>query len=141
MGASRLSSHCRSRRDDLKLLIDGMTAANNLGMTNCVPARVIVHCNSRRQPLVLGNLLIEFKRAAPSRLLWSGRPAMSVVQALHWLHDVLPTDGAQVSDQVARILRDPGCGEQIRQDLIAGYDMLPSWMQSFLQSMLAGDKA
>ncbi|VVE47155.1 hypothetical protein PIN31115_04451 [Pandoraea iniqua] len=130
-----------ARRDDLKLLIDGMTAANNLGMTNCVPARVIVHCNSRRQPLTLGNLVIEFRRAAPSRLLWSGRPAMSVVQALHWLHDALPTDGALVSDQIARILQDPSRGELIRQDLISGYDTLPSWMQSFLQSMLAGDKA
>lgn len=129
-----------ARRDDLTLLVDGMAAANELGMTNCVPARVAVYCNSRRKPLALGNLVIEFKRAAPSRLLWAGRPAMRLVQALHWLHDVLPTDGARVSDKVTLILQDPSHGELIRNDLISGYDALPSWMQSFLQSALGVDK-
>jgi len=74
-----------ARRDQLRLLVDGMTAANDLGLTDAVPARVTIHTDARRRSIKLENLVIEFKQTAPSRLYWAGRPAMRVVQALYWL--------------------------------------------------------
>lgn len=36
----------------------------------------------RLRAITLGNLTIDFKRTAPSKLYWAGRPAMRIVQAL-----------------------------------------------------------
>ncbi|WP_087686554.1 DUF6088 family protein [Pandoraea sp. PE-S2R-1] len=126
-----------ARRDNLRLLIDGMSAANDLGMTNAVPARVIVFIPARRRPFVLGNLIIEFKRAPPSRFFWAERPAMRVVQALYWLKDTLPDSEPQLRLRLREILRDPVYGEAIRQDLADGHAVLPLWMQRFLLSCVS----
>jgi hypothetical protein len=96
-----------SRRDQTRLLVDGMTAANDLGLTDAVPARVTLHSDTRRRSVQLDKLLIDFKMAAPSRLYWAGRPAMRVVQALHWLKDTLPGDSDRIRNTLARLLNDP----------------------------------
>lgn len=50
------------------MLVDGMTAANDLGLTDAVPAHVIIHTDARRRTIQLDNLTISFKLAVPSRL-------------------------------------------------------------------------
>jgi predicted transcriptional regulator of viral defense system len=68
------------RRDQVRMLVDGMTAANDLGLTTAVPARVVIHTDARRRTIRLDNSVIEFKQTAPSKLYWAGRPAMRIVQ-------------------------------------------------------------
>jgi hypothetical protein len=121
-----------SRRDQTRLLVDGMTAANDLGLTDAVPARVTLYSDTRRLSV---KLLIDFKLAAPSRLYWAGRPAMRVVQALHWLKDTLPGDGDRIRNTLARLLKDPKHGDGIQKDLTQGFSVLPAWMQSFLRTI------
>ena len=70
-----------TRRDQARAVIDGMTAANELGFTTAVPARIEVLVDARLKPIRFGNQEIHFRFAAPSRLYWAGRPAMRVVQA------------------------------------------------------------
>ena len=72
-----------TRREKARFLPDGMTAANQLGLTDAVPAKIIVHTDARLRPIQLHRLVIDFKLTAPSRLYWAGRPAMRIVQALH----------------------------------------------------------
>lgn len=74
-----------ARRDHLRMLVDGMTAANDLGLTDAVPARVTIHTDTRRRTIQLDKLSIDFKQTSPSRLYWAGHPAMRIVQALYWL--------------------------------------------------------
>ena len=124
-----------ARRDRLRLLVDGMTAANDLGLTDAVPARVTIHTDARRRSIRLDKLFIEFKQTAPSRLYWADRPAMRVVQALHWLKDTLPDDGDRVRDRLHAILADAKHGNGITQDLIQGFSHLPAWMQAFLRTV------
>ena len=57
------------------------------------PAEITVHTDARLRPIHLHKLVIDFKLTAPSRLYWAGRPAMRIVQALHWIHDMLAADG------------------------------------------------
>jgi hypothetical protein len=123
------------RRDQIRVLVDGMTAANDLGLTNAVPAKIVVHTDARLKPIRLGNLVIEFKFTAPSKLYWAGRPAMRLVQALHWLHDTsdLPTLRAQVRSLLKRLPQ----ADQLRADLAAGMHALPVWMQDLLRPMVA----
>jgi len=124
-----------ARRDQLRLLVDGMTAANDLGLTDAVPARVTIHTDARRRSVKLDNLVIEFKQTAPSRLYWAGRPAMRVVQALHWLKDTLATDRQRILSKLSHLLADPVHGDALRKDLLEGFSTLPTWMQHLVREL------
>ncbi|MDO9202485.1 MAG: DUF6088 family protein [Hydrogenophaga sp.] len=124
-----------ARRDQLRMLVDGMTAANDLGFTDAVPARVTVHTDARRRAVKLDNLIIEFKQTAPSRLYWAGRPAMRVVQALYWLKDTLVTDRPRILSKLSALLADPIHGDVVRKDLLEGFSTLPTWMQNLVREL------
>jgi hypothetical protein len=127
-----------TRRDQARVVVDGMTAANDLGLTTAVPARVEVLVDARLKPIKLGNQEIHFKFAAPSRLYWADRPAMRVVQALYWMQDMLTQDDERdrVGDVLRRLFADPKHGKAIRDDLRAGLSALPIWMQEFLRDLI-----
>jgi hypothetical protein len=128
------------RRDQVRVLIDGMTAANELGLTNAVPGQVVVHTDGRLRPIKLGELTLQFKLTAPSKLYWAGRPAMRVVQALYWLRDGLK-DAAQseldaMQAKLVRLLKDPKQGQLLREDLQSGLRTVPAWMQRQIRDLL-----
>jgi hypothetical protein len=125
-----------ARREKARFLPDGITAANQLGLTNAVPAKVTVHTDARLRPIRIDRLIIDFKLTAPSRLYWAGRPAMRIVQALHWLHDLLPTEGDSILKKIKKILEDPKQGKAIRGDLKSGLDALPVWMRELVTGLL-----
>ncbi|WP_417280496.1 DUF6088 family protein [Celeribacter sp.] len=127
-----------ARRDQVRWLIDGMTAANTLGLTNAVPAKIEVLVDARLKPVTLGKQKIVFKHAAPSRLYWAGRPGMYLVQALHWLHDVMSNDveGEAVRKTVRRLLADKKSGSALSDDLKGGLSAMPIWMQDILRALL-----
>src|SRR5580700_2576695 len=125
-----------TRREKARFLPDGMTAANQLGLTDAVPAKVTVHTDARLRPIRLDKLVIDFKLTAPSRLYWAGRPAMRIVQALHWLRDLLPTDDNSILKRIRKILEDPRQGKAIRDDLRSGLDALPTWMRDLVSRLL-----
>jgi hypothetical protein len=125
-----------ARREKARFLPDGITAANQLGLTDAIPAKVTVHTDARLRPIHLDSLIINFKPTAPSRLYWAGRPAMRIVQALHWLHDMLPADGDSILKRIMRILDDPKQGAAIRDDLRSGLDALPGWMRDLVTGLL-----
>ena len=127
-----------TRRDQARAVVDGMTAANDLGFTTAVPARIEVLVDARLKPIKLGKQEIHFKFAAPSRLYWADRPAMRVVQALYWMQDMLAQDDERdrVGDVLRRLFADPKHGKAIRDDLRAGLSALPIWMQEFLRDLV-----
>jgi hypothetical protein len=125
-----------ARREKARFLPDGITAANQLGLTDAVPARVTVHTDARLRPVHLDRLVIDFKLTAPSRLYWAGRPAMRTVQALHWLHDLLPTESDLILKKIRKILQHPTQGKAIRNDLRTGLDALPVWMRDLVTKLL-----
>ena len=128
-----------ARRDQVRWLIDGMTAANMLGLTNAVPAKIEVLVDTRLKPVTLSNQKIVFKQAAPSRLYWAGRPGMYLVQALHWLHDVMSNDveEAAVRQTVRRLLADKETGPALLEDLKGGLSAMPIWMQDIVREPLS----
>jgi len=127
-----------ARRDQTRMLVDGMTAANDLGLSDAVPGRVVVHTDARLKPIKLGNLTITFRPTAPSKLVWAGRPAMRLVQALHWLRDTLgkDEDAARLRHRLRCILFDRKLGKILRSDLTDGLPTLPAWMQVFVRDLL-----
>lgn len=131
-----------TRRDKVRYVVDGMTAANDLGLTTAVPARIEVLTDARLKPIKLGKQEIHFKPAAASRLYWADRPAMRVVQALYWLQDILANQEEQVrvAGQLRRLFADPAHGRNIRDDLRKGLSALPIWMQEFLRGIIGSGK-
>lgn len=93
----------------------------------------------RLKPIKLGNQEIHFKYAAPSRLYWADRPAMRVVQALHWIQDMLAQDSERqrVQTVLHRLFANPRHGKAIRDDLRTGLSALPIWMQESLRGLLS----
>lgn len=125
-----------ARRDQALMLVDGLTAANDLGFSDAVPAKIVVHTDARLRPIKFGGQTIIFKPTAPSRLYWAGRPGMRVVQALHWLRDMLSGDHERIARRVAAILADPEHGSVVAADLRNGFTSLPEWMRIFLRPLL-----
>jgi hypothetical protein len=125
-----------SRKVNVRVLVDGITAANDLGLTDAVPARISVLTDGRLRPIKLGNLAIDFQHASPSRLYWAGRPAMRFVQALHWIRDMLPSDDGSIRQRLLNILKDPDHGMAIQKDLRDGWHALPDWMRVIVRDLL-----
>lgn len=127
-----------ARRDKARFVIDGMTAANTLGFTNAVPAKIEVLVDARLKPIELGNQRIVFKHAAPSRLYWAGRPGMYLVQTLHWAQDAMQSDEerSRLDRIVHKLLTDKTHGPRLVEDLRAGLSAMPIWMQEMLRKPL-----
>jgi len=132
-----------ARRDKTRVLVDGMTAANDLGLSEAVPGRVIIHSDARLKPIRLANLTITFKPTSASKLYWAGRPAMRVVQALHWLKPKLESteERQRIKRRISALLTDPKSGPTLRKDLSAGLSALPAWMQDFLRELSIPNRA
>jgi hypothetical protein len=132
-----------SRRDQTRMMVDGMTAANDLGLSDAVPGQIVVHTDARLRPIQLGKQTIHFRPTAPSKLFWVGRPAMRVVQALHWLRTALAhgEDRPRLMKRLTAILADGDQGRAIATDLAEGLPALPAWMQGVVRELLgdAGD--
>jgi hypothetical protein len=131
-----------ARRDHTRMLVDGMTAANDLGLSDAVPGRVIVHSDARLKPVRLGNQVIAFRPTTATKLYWAGRPAMRIVQALHWLRPKLESldEQRRVQRRLDALLNDPKSGPVLRRDLEAGFATLPLWMQNFLRGLRSMQK-
>lgn len=129
-----------SRRDQVRILLDGMTCANDLGLTNAVPGQVIIHTDGQLRPIQLGKLIVKFKLTAPSKLYWAGRPAMRIVQALYWLHDQLQDDNEMNQDLIQRkliqLLQNTNQKDEIIKDLQQGIHTLPFWMQQWVKEFI-----
>ncbi|MEO5865805.1 MAG: DUF6088 family protein [Sphingomonas sp.] len=126
------------RRDQIRVLLDGMTAANDLGLSNAVPARIVVHTDARLKPIRLGKLEIQFKPTAASKLFWAGRPGMRLVQALHWLRDTnSPDTRTDLEHKVHDLLYHGPEAKAVRNDLLDGMPTLPAWMQDLLRPLLS----
>jgi hypothetical protein len=129
-----------ARKANVRVVVDGITAANDLGLTDAVPARTTVLTDGRLRPITLGKLTLDFKQSAPSRLYWAGRPAMRFVQALHWLRDMLPSDDGRILKRLVAILKDPDHGLAIQQDLRSGLSALPDWMRVIVRDLFQRTK-
>src|SRR3990167_6906621 len=128
------------RRDQVRVLVDGMSAANALGLTNAVPGQIIVHTDGRLRPIHIENLIIQFKLTAPSKLYWADNPAMYIVQALYWLHNSWENfsviEQKTIELKLIRLLHAPNKNAVICNDLQAGLHTVPTWMQDWIRRLI-----
>ena len=63
----------------------GAYAANLLGLSEQVPAKIVILTDGVPRRVALGKLTLTFRRAAPRNLLGAGHPAGLVIQAIRHL--------------------------------------------------------
>jgi Family of unknown function (DUF6088) len=118
-----------ARRDDKKFMPDGIVAANSLGLTNAVPAKMTYLTNGTTRILNLGGRTIQIKHARKHLMSWWKRPGLTVVLALDWLGKQVVSDS-----EIINILRSR-LPDNVKQDLVKGIDLLPSWMAKTVDSI------
>ncbi|MCY4597659.1 MAG: DUF6088 family protein [Bryobacterales bacterium] len=120
------------RRDGVRIMPDGLVAANQLGLTNAVPAKASYVTDGHSRTLTIDGRTVRFRHACPSVMQWAGRPAAPVVQALRWLGPSAVADGEIVS-KLNRHLPD-----SVKFDLLHNSLDLPGWALPLVRS-IAGD--
>ncbi len=110
-----------ARRDDVRIMPDGLVAANQLGLTNAVPAKASYLTDGHSRTLRIDGRTVRFRHAGPSVMRWAGRPSAPVAQALRWLGRDAAAD-AQVVSTLRRLLPDP-----VKRDLFENSRDLPGW--------------
>jgi hypothetical protein len=109
----------------------GAYAANLLGLSEQVPAKIVILTDGVPRRVPLGKLTLVFRRAAPRNLLGAGKPAGLVIQAIRHLRKT-GLSPAMV-DQLRR---------QLDADTKAGLRTLAAdvaaWMQPIVRQIAEG---
>ncbi|MDI1247744.1 MAG: DUF6088 family protein [Lacunisphaera sp.] len=108
----------------------GAYAANLLGLSDQVPAQIVVQTAGASRRVALGNLTIVFRHAAPRNLFGAGRPAGLVIQALRHLRKIGMS--ATTLDRLRHQL-----DAATKADLKALVSSLPGWMQPLVAQIIA----
>ncbi len=123
-----------ARRDGVRIMPEGLLAANQLGLTNAVPAKACYVTDGHSRTLKIDGRTVQLRHAGPSVMRWAGRPAAPVVQALRWLGPRVAADGEIVST-LSRHLPD-----NVKLDLLHNLRDLPGWALPLARS-IASDRA
>ena len=118
-----------ARRDGVRIMPDGLQYANQLGITNAVPAKASYITDGPSRVLEIDGRTIQFKHASPRVMKWSGRPSAPVVQALRWLGPDAAAD-KQVTSILNRNLPD-----EVKMDLLKNSRDLPGWALPIARSI------
>lgn len=123
-----------ARRDGVRVMPDGLVAANQLGLTNAVPAKTSYLTDGSTRTLKIDGRTVQFRHAGPSVMQWAGKSAAPVAQALRWLGPDMAAD-PQVVMALRRRLPD-----DVKRDLQQNSQDLPGWAMPVARS-IAGDQA
>jgi hypothetical protein len=107
----------------------GAYAANALGLSDQVPAKIVIYTDGVARRVALGKLLLAFRHAAPRNLLGAGRPAGLVIQALRYLHG--SPDTAQ---HVTHLRKHTDAAT--KADLKSLAPRMPAWMRPLVQQIV-----
>ena len=110
-----------ARRDGIQLMPDGMAAANQLGLTNAVPARPCFVTDGASRSVEIDGRTLQLRHASPSVMRWAGKAAAPVVQALRWLGPSAASDAGVVSILKRRL------PDAVKRDLSRNSRDLPGW--------------
>jgi predicted transcriptional regulator of viral defense system len=108
----------------------GAYSANLLGLSEQVPAQIVVFTDGTPRRVALGKLTVVFRHAAPRNLLGAGRPAGMVIQALRYMKraGLTPTEVSQLRRRV---------DAATKTDLATLTPDTPAWMQPMINRIVA----
>ena len=121
-----------ARRDGIRIMPEGATAAHRLGLTNAVPARPGYVIDGATRTVAIDGATVRLRHAGPRVMRWTGRPAAPVAQALRWLGPDAARD-ARVVSILKRNLPDA-----VKRDLARNARDLPGWALPLARDIAGG---
>jgi len=115
-------------RDNLKIQPSGAYAANLLGLTEQVPAKIVFLTDGANRIVQVKNQQIVLKRTTPKNMATAGNISGLVIQALRYLGK------NHIDDKVIGILKKRLAGENKRQ-LMRDLRYAPAWIGSIFKQL------
>jgi Family of unknown function (DUF6088) len=113
-----------SRRDKVRVMPNGIVFANNLGLTNAVPAKASYISSGRTKTVQVDGRRIYLKHVGRKVIAWADRPGGQFVAAVLWLGKPIAS-----SQDVINLLR-ARLADDVKQELLRDLELLPAWMAS-----------
>jgi hypothetical protein len=113
-----------SRRDKVRVMPNGIVFANNLGLTNAVPAKASYISSGRTKTVQVGGRRIYLKHVGRKVIAWADRPGGQFVAAVLWLGMPIASSPDMINLLRVRLTDD------VKQDLLRDLELLPAWMAS-----------
>lgn len=112
-----------ARRDGLRILPSGLSAAYDLHLTTAVPAKVVYLTDGHTRKLTVNRTTVWLRHASPKIMQWAGKPAAPVVLALYWLGPrVVTATQEEIVFALKGLLPD-----YVKLDLLQNSHSLPQW--------------
>ena len=118
-------------RDGGRIQPTGAAAANLLGLSEQVPARIAYQTDARSRKVQIGRQTIEFRRRSPRQMALAGRISALVVSALRSFGK-----GRVPEPRLARLHRD--IPEKERRQLLKDLPLTPAWMHPHIRYIATG---
>lgn len=119
-------------RERLRLQPSGQYAANVLGLSEQVPARVVLLTDGESRTLRAGPMMITLKRASPRTMAAAGRLSGTIIQALKSLGAAHVTPA-----RIAHLRRTIPHGD--RANILKDVSLAPAWMRRYLHEIASAD--
>ncbi len=124
-----------SRRNHTKIAPDGIVAANQLGLTNAVPAKNTYITDGASKKIKIGDRTVRLQHIHQKIMKWIDRPGDRVIRALSWLGNTAAQDPSVVD-----ILRS-NTSDLVKADLMKDVDSLPLWMKAIVRDFCSDGNA
>lgn len=121
-----------ARRGSERIQPAGAQAANLLGLSEQVPAKIVYLTDGPTRTVKVRHLPVELRRATPKRLATAGRISGTVAEALRFLRQ------AQVDEKVVAHLRDR-LSERDKKQLIKDIVLVPAWIGKIFRAVAEGE--
>ncbi len=120
-----------AKNNGLRVIPSGAYAANLLGISTQVPAKIVYYTNGRTQTIHLAPYTIKLLNRGPKTMDARGETSPLVLQAFRYLGK----DGV-TPDIITRLSRllPPGARSELKGNL----HLAPAWMRSILQTIIKG---
>lgn len=119
-------------KDDLRIQPSGAYAANLLGLSEQVPAKVVFLTDGTNRKIKIGNQEIILKQTTPKNMATAGRTSGLVIQALRYLGKDHVDDA--IVDTLARRLSPDD-----RRQLIKDIRHAPAWIGAIFRRLAERD--
>lgn len=115
-----------AEKDNLKIQPSGAYAANLLGLSDQVPAKIVFLTDGSSRMVQVGNWHIKLKKTTPKNMATAGRMSGLVIQALRYLGK------DRVDDKIIGMLKKKLTGDDKRQ-LMRDLRYAPAWIGSIFR--------
>lgn len=124
-------AHVWAKKNGLRIIPHGAYAANLLGLSTQVPAKIIYYTNGRTRTLKLGPFSIKFLNRGPKTMDVRGRISPLVFQALRYMgkDGIAPQAISRLTSLIPR--KDKA---ELRRNL----RLASSWMKPILERIIEG---